>query len=67
MEADPSRNRTELDHFLAVLTQADDDGEPFIVVGGHAVNYWAKLLSAAGAAIAFTPAVHQQRPRRYRQ
>ena len=32
MEADPSRNRTELDHFLAVLTQADDDGEPFLVV-----------------------------------
>lgn len=43
MEADSSRNRTELDQFLAVLTQTDDDGQPFIVVGGHAVNYWAKL------------------------
>jgi hypothetical protein len=43
MEADHSRNRTELDHFLAVLTQTDDDGQPFIVVGGHAANYWAKL------------------------
>jgi len=43
MEADHSRNRTELDDYLAVLTQAGDDGQPFIVVGGHAVNYWAKL------------------------
>jgi hypothetical protein len=43
MEADHPRNRTELDHFLAVLTQPGDDGQPFIVVGGHAVNYWAKL------------------------
>jgi hypothetical protein len=43
MEADHSRNRTELDDFLAVLTQPDDDGKPFIVVGGHAVNFWAKL------------------------
>jgi hypothetical protein len=43
MEADHPRNRTELDDFLAVLTQAGDDGKPFIVVGGHAVNFWAKL------------------------
>ena len=43
MGADHSRNRTELDDFLSVLTQPDDDGQPFIVVGGHAVNYWAKL------------------------
>ena len=43
MEADHSRNRTELDDYLAVLTQAGDDDQPFIVVGGHAVNYWAKL------------------------
>jgi hypothetical protein len=43
MEADPSRDRTELDDYLAVLTQTGDDGQPFIVVGGHAVNYWAKL------------------------
>ena len=43
MGADHSRNRTELDDFLAILTQAGDDGKPFIVVGGHAVNYWAKL------------------------
>ena len=43
MEADHSRNRTELDDFLAVLTQPGDDGKPFIVVGGHAANYWAKL------------------------
>jgi hypothetical protein len=26
-----------------VDTQAGDDGKPFIVVGGHAVDYWAKL------------------------
>jgi len=43
MEADHSRNRTELDDFLALLSQRGDDGQPFIVVGGHAVNYWAKL------------------------
>ena len=43
MEADHPGNRTELDDFLAVLTQTDDDGQPFIVVGGQAVNYWAKL------------------------
>ena len=43
MEADHSRNRTELEDFLAVLTQRGDDGQPFIVVDGHAVNYWAKL------------------------
>ncbi len=43
MEADHSRNRTELDDFLAVLSQRGDDGQPLIVVGGHAVNYWAKL------------------------
>src|SRR5256884_1633491 len=43
MGADHSRNRTELDDFLAILTQPGDDGKPFIVVGGHAVNYWAKL------------------------
>jgi hypothetical protein len=33
MEADHTRNRTELDDYLAVLTQAGDDGQPFIVVG----------------------------------
>jgi hypothetical protein len=43
MEADPPRNQTELDDFLAVITQLDDDGKPFILVGGQAVNYWAKL------------------------
>ena len=43
MGADHSRNRTELDDFLAILTQPGDDGKPFIVVGGHAVNYWGKL------------------------
>lgn len=43
MAADDSRNRTELEDFLAVLTQPDEEGQPFIVVGGQAVNYWAKL------------------------
>lgn len=43
MEADSARNRTELDDFLDMLAQTGDDGKPFIVVGGHAVNYWAKL------------------------
>jgi hypothetical protein len=43
MEADHPRNQTELDDFLAVITQLGDDGKPFILVGGQAVNYWAKL------------------------
>jgi hypothetical protein len=46
MAADHPGNRTELDDFLAVLTQPDDAGQPFVVVGGHAVNYWAKLYLA---------------------
>ncbi len=43
MGTDASRNPTELEDFLAVLTQTDDEGQPFVVVGGQAVNYWAKL------------------------
>lgn len=43
MATDDSANRTELEDFLAILTQPDEEGQPFIVAGGHAVNYWAKL------------------------
>src|SRR5207245_11363408 len=43
MVADHTSNLTELDDFRAILTQADDVEKPFIVVGGDAVNYWAKL------------------------
>ncbi len=43
MGTDASRNPTELEDFLAVLTQTDDEGQSFVMVGGQAVNYWAKL------------------------
>ncbi len=35
MGTDASRNPTELEDFLAVLTQTDDEGQPFVVVGGQ--------------------------------
>jgi len=41
--ADHPDYRTELEDFLAVLAQPGDEGQPFIVVGGHGANYWAKL------------------------
>jgi hypothetical protein len=33
--------RTELEDFLAVLELPDEEGLPFIIVGGHAANFWA--------------------------
>lgn len=43
MGADHTDHRAELDVFLDVLAQSDDEGRPFILVGGQAVNYWANL------------------------
>jgi hypothetical protein len=43
MGADHTHHRAELDVFLDVLAQSDDEGRPFILVGGQAVNYWASL------------------------
>jgi hypothetical protein len=43
MGADHTHHRAELDVFLDVLAQSDDEGRPFILVGGQAVNYWANL------------------------
>ena len=41
MGADHSRPRTGLEPFRAILAQRDATGQPFIIVGGQAVNIWA--------------------------
>lgn len=41
MGADYQRPRVELEQYLAILAQRDSAGELFIIVGGHAVNFWA--------------------------
>ena len=41
MGADHLRPRTGLEPFQAVLAQRDAEGQPFIIVGGQAANFWA--------------------------
>ena len=43
MGADHSKSPTELEQYLTLLQQRDGTGLPFVIVGGHAVNFWAKL------------------------
>ena len=44
MGADHPKSPTELEQYLTLLQQRDDRGQPFVIVGGHAVNFWAKLF-----------------------
>jgi hypothetical protein len=43
MGADHPKSPTELEEYLTLLQQRDGQGRPFVIVGGHAVNFWAKL------------------------
>lgn len=45
MGADHPKSPTELRQYLALLRQRDDAGQPFIIVGGHAANFWAEFYS----------------------
>jgi hypothetical protein len=45
MGADHSKSPTELRQYLALLKQRDGCGQPFVIVGGHAVNFWAEFYS----------------------
>lgn len=45
MGTDHSKSPTELREYLTLLRQRDAAGEPFIIVGGHAANFWAELYS----------------------
>jgi len=43
MGTDHSKPRTQLGEYLALLSQRDATGRPFIIVGGQAANFWAAL------------------------
>jgi hypothetical protein len=43
MGTDHPKPRTQLGEYLALLSQRDSAGCPFIIVGGQAVNFWAAL------------------------
>ena len=43
MGPDHSKPRTQLGEYLALLSQCDATGRPFIIVGGQAANFWAAL------------------------
>ena len=45
MGADHRKPPTELREYLALLRQRDGTGQPFIIVGGHAANFWGELYS----------------------
>ncbi len=45
MGADHSKSPTELREYLTFLRQRDAKGQPFIIVGGHAANFWAEFYS----------------------
>ncbi|MCL4787694.1 MAG: hypothetical protein KJ070_13015 [Verrucomicrobia bacterium] len=45
MGTDHPKSPTELRQYLALLQQRDDAGQPFIIVGGHAANFWAEFYS----------------------
>ena len=45
MGTDDSSASTKLREYLTLLQQRDDAGHPFIIVGGHAANFWAEFYS----------------------
>jgi hypothetical protein len=45
MGADHSKSPTELRQYLVLLQQRDGGGQPFVIVGGHAANFWAEFYS----------------------
>ena len=45
MGADHSKSPTELRQYLVLLQQRNDAGQPFVIVGGHAANFWAEFYS----------------------
>lgn len=45
MGTDHRKSPTELREYLTLLRQCDATGQPFIIVGGHAANFWAELYS----------------------
>ena len=45
MGTDHRKPPTELREYLTLLRQRDGTGQPFIIVGGHAANFWAELYS----------------------
>lgn len=45
MGADHPKPPTELREYLTLLQQRDGAGQPFIIVGGQAANFWAELYS----------------------
>ena len=46
MGTDHSQPQTQLGEYLALLSQRDATGRPFIIVGGQAANFWAALYLA---------------------
>ena len=45
MGADHPKPPTRLGQYLALLRQRDAAGRPFIIVGGHAANFWGEFYS----------------------
>ena len=45
MGADHPKPPRELREYLVLLRQRDSTGQPFIVVGGHAANFWGEFYS----------------------
>ena len=45
MEADQPKPPRELREYLVLLRERDNTGQPFIIVGGHAVNFWGEFYS----------------------
>jgi hypothetical protein len=45
MGADHPKPPRELREYLVLLRQRDSTGQPFIIVGGHATNFWGEFYS----------------------
>ena len=45
MGADHPKPPRELREYLVLLRQRDSTGQPFIIVGGHAANFWGEFYS----------------------
>jgi hypothetical protein len=45
MGADHPKPARELREYLVLLRQKDSTGQPFIIVGGHAANFWSEFYS----------------------
>lgn len=45
MGADHPKPPTKLREYLVLLQQRDERGQPFVIVGGHAANFWAEFYS----------------------